>query len=95
MDEIQKMELIEKIAYKNWQIRTREKDERDEDNPLFGYGCAETDFIKAEKIVLTFEKEIEYDKDDVQDYLDLFGDILENYFTKDYLSTYVYSDTNC
>ena len=89
LDENRK-KLIEEIAYKNWQIRTREKDERGEDNPLCGYGCKETDFMKAGKIVSIFEEDVEYDKDDVQDYLDLFGDILENYFTKDYLSTYVH-----
>ena len=78
LDENQRKELVEKIAYKNWQIRTKE----DEDNPLLGYGSKETDYIIAEKVVSTFEDDYH---NDVQDYLDLYGDILENYFTKDYL----------
>ena len=76
-----------------WQMRSKEKDECGEDNPLFGYGSKETDYLYANKVVSAFENEY---RGDVQNYLDLFGDILENYFTKDYLSTYdVYRNTNC
>ena len=82
LNEIQRKELTEKIAYKNWQIRTKE----DEDNPLLGYGSKETDYTMAVKIVSAFEED---KKDNIEDYFDLYGDILKNYFTKDYLSTYV------
>ena len=91
LNESQRKELIEKIAYKNWQIRTKE----DEDNPLLGYGSKETDYIMAVKVVDTFEDNV-LKKDNIEDYLDLYGDILENYFAKDYLSIYydVYRNTN-
>ena len=84
LNESQRKELTEKIAYKNWEIRTKE----DEDNPLLGYGSKETDYIMAKKIVSVFEDDFP-ENDNIQDYLDLFGDILKNYFTKDYLSIYV------
>ena len=84
LNDSQRKELTEKIAYKNWEIRTKE----DEDNPLLGYGSKETDYIMAVKIVSAFEDDFD-DSDNIQDYLDLFGDIIKNYFTKDYLSIYV------
>ena len=84
LNESQRKELTEKIAYKNWEIRTKE----DEDNPLLGYGSKETDYIMAKKVVSVFEDDFP-ENDNIQDYLDLFGDILKNYFTKDYLSIYV------
>ena len=87
-------ELTEKIAYKNWQLRSNEKDEQGDDNPLFGHGSEETDIINATKIITAFEDEFNNDSN-IQDYLDLFGDILENYFNKDYLYTYVQRNTNC
>jgi len=87
LDESKRRELlIEKIAYKNWELRTIQKDE--DENPLIGYGSPETDYSKAVKIVSAFEDGNE-DKETIKDYLDLYQDILENYFTKDYLSTYV------
>jgi len=55
---------------------------------LLGYGSKETDYIMAKKVVSVFEDDFP-ENDNIQDYLDLFGDILKNYFTKDYLSIYV------
>jgi hypothetical protein len=85
MYEHQRKELIEKIAYKIWQIRTQ----NEEDNPLLGYGSKDTDYSTAKKIVSIFQGDILEDAENIKDHLSLFQDILENYFTKDYLSTYV------
>lgn len=89
LNEEKRKELAGKIAYKNWQLRARPVDEQGEDNPLFGYGSEETDYNKAVKIVAIFEGEVQEDRENIQDYIDLFSDILEIYYEKDYISTYV------
>ena len=95
LDESKRKELTEKIAYKIWQIRTKPDEDEDNFNPLLGSGSADTDFITATKIISVFENNIRTNKEDIQDYLDLFQDILENYFNKDYLLNYVYTNPNC